>query len=155
MAKPKASKKSGMDPKLQQLIEEIVKQAKDEAKERKQNKQVKWRMPPKAGWDGDIFKWQQMDKPFDSKKSNDDLKKTVKSPDNPGNVGDLVNTMTQLEYLAMAERGFRARHSMTFTRGIAHATARQNGFSKDKGPFKMSVLKYLEDIQKMMAGKPQ
>lgn len=152
MATPKSSQKSSVSDVISSLIEELASQSEDEAKDRKQNKQVKWRMPPKKDWDGDIFKWEKMDKPFDSKKPNDELKATVKSPTNPGNAGDLVLSMTQIEYLAMAERAFRARHTMTFPRNIAHATARQNGFSKDKGPFKMSVLKYLEDVKKMSAG---
>ena len=152
MSIPKSTQKSGMDPKLEDLIEEITTQAKDEAEERKQNKQVKWTMPPKSDWDGDLFKWKEMYKPFDSKKSNEDLKKTVKDAKDPGNGGDLVNTATQIEYLAMAERAFRARHTMTFVRGIAHSTARRYGFSQEGGPFKLSVKKYLEDIQKMSAG---
>jgi len=153
MAKPTSSKKSGMDPKLTTLIDEIVTQAKDESKDRKTNKQVKWLMPPKGGWSGDIFKWNEMDKPFDSKKSNEDLKKTIKSASSPGNVGDLINTATQLEYLAMAERAFRARHTMTFSRNIAHATARKYGQSRDTGPFKFTVENYLKDLQKMSSGQ--
>jgi len=152
MSEPKSSQKSSVSDIITSLIDELTSQAKDEAKDRKQNKQVKWKMPLKKDWDGDIFKWEKMDKPFDSKQSNDELKDVVKDPKNPGNAGDLVSTMTQIEYLAMAERAFRARHTMTFPRNIAHATARQNGFSKDKGPLKMSVLKYLEDISKMSAG---
>ena len=153
MARPTSSQKSGMDPKLVKLVDEIVTQAKDESKDRKTNKQVKWLMPPKGEWDGDIFKWNKMDKPFDSKKSNDELTDTVKSANNPGNGGDLINTATQIEYLAMAERAFRARHTMTFPRNIAHATARKYGQSQDTGPFKFSVENYLKDLQKMSAGQ--
>lgn len=152
MGKPKSSKKSGISGKITQLIQEITTQAQEESTKRKLNQQVKWRMPPKGGWDGDIFKWNQMDKPFDSNQPNNELKNTIQSASNPGNGGDLVNTATQIEYLAMAERAFRARHTMTFARNIAHATARQSGFSKEGGPFKLSVMKYLEDIQKMSAG---
>ena len=149
---PKSSQKSTISDKITELIDEITEQSKKEAEDRKLNKQVKWMMPPKGDWDGDMFKWNKMDKPFDSDKPNEDLKKVVKDPEDPGNAGDLINTMTQIEYLAMAERAFRARHTMTFPRGIAHATARQKGFSTEGGPFKLTVKKYLEDIQKMSAG---
>ena len=83
---------------------------------------------------------------------NEELVDAVKDAESPGNVGDLINTNTQIEYLAMVERAFRARHTMSFPRGVAHASARRHGQGGDKGPLKFSVMKYLEDLQKMSAG---
>jgi hypothetical protein len=152
MAEAKSSQKSSISNVLQQLIEELASQSKEESKVRKKNDQVKWMMPPKKGWSGDIFKWQEMHHPFDSDKPNKELVKAVSNPKDPGNVGDLVNTNSQIEYLAMLERAFRARHTMSFPRGIAHASGRRHGQGGDKGPLKFSVLKYLEELQKMSAG---
>ena len=109
-------------------------------------------MPPKGDWKGDLFKWQDLYHPFDSKDPNQELVDAVSDAENPGNVGDLVNTNTQIEYLAMVERAFRARHTMPFARGVAHTSGRRNGQGSDKGPLKFSVMKYLEDLQKMSAG---
>ena len=152
MAKPKSSQKSSIAPILNELMDELVEQASKESDDRKQNKQCKWVMPPKKDWSGNLFKWKELDKPFDSEKPNKELVDAIKDPENPGNAGDLINTNTQIEYLAMMERAFRARHTMTFPRGVAHCCARRNGQSKEGGPLKRSVLKYLEDLQKMSAG---
>lgn len=151
--KPKSSQKSSIAPILNELIDELATQAEKEKDDRKQNKQCQWQMPPKKDWSGNLFKWEELDKPFDSEKPNEELVDSIKDSENPGNVGDLINTNTQIEYLAMMERAFRARHTMTFPRGVAHCSARRNGQSKEGGPLKRSVLKYLEDLQKMSAGQ--
>lgn len=153
MGEPTSTKKSSVPGKLKSLIDDLVTQFKEESSQRKTNDGVKWTMPPKSGWDGDIFKWNQMDKPFDSKQPNQELTQTVSSGKSPGRTGDLINTNTSIDYLAAMERAFRARHTMTFPRNVAHATARIHGLSKDKGPLKLAVMKYLEDLQKTMAGK--
>lgn len=150
---PKSSKKSSISPILQELIRDLATQAEKEQEKRRENKQCEWQMPVKNGWSGDLFKWKELDKPFDAKKPNDELEKAIKDPENPGNGGDLVNTNTQIEYLAMMERAFRARHTMTFPRAVAHCSARRNGQSKEGGPLKQSLLKYLEDLQKMQSGQ--
>ena len=152
MPDAKSSQKSSISNVLQELIEELASQSKEESTERKKNDQVKWMMPPKGDWKGDLFKWQEMYHPFDSEDPNKELVEAVSDAKSPGNVGDLVNTNTQIEYLAMVERAFRARHTMSFARGVAHASGRRHGQGGDKGPLKFSVMKYLEDLQKMSAG---
>lgn len=152
MADAKSSQKSSISNVLQKLVNELATQAKRESTERKKNAQVKWMMPPKGDWSGDLFKWQDLYHPFDSEKPNEELVKAISDAKDPGNAGDLVNTNTQIEYLAMMERAFRARHTMSFARGIAHASGRRHGQGGDKGPLKFSIMKYLEDLQKMSAG---
>ena len=152
MPDAQSSQKSSISNILQKLIDELASQSKKESTERKKNDQVKWMMPPKGDWGGDLFKWQELYHPFDSKDPNEELVKAVSDAKSPGNVGDLVNTNTQIEYLAMVERAFRARHTMSFARGVAHASGRRHGQGGDKGPLKFSVMKYLENLQKMSAG---
>lgn len=152
MPDAKSSQKSSISDILQKLIDELSSQANSEAVSRKMNGQVEWMMPPKGKWGGDLFKWQDLYHPFDSEKPNEELVDAIKDAESPGNVGDLINTNTQIEYLAMVERAFRARHTMSFPRGVAHASARRHGQGGDKGPLKFSVMKYLEDLQKMSAG---
>jgi len=153
MGEPASVKKSNLCGKLQSLVDDLTEQFKIEAQDRKKNEGIKWTMPPKAGWDGDIFKWNKMDKPFDSTQPNEELTQTISSGDSPGRTGDLVNTNTSIDYLAAMERAFRARHTMTFPRNVAHATARKHGLGHDKGPLKLSLIDYLKDLQKTTTGK--
>ena len=152
MAEPKSTQMSHMSQVLVDLLQDLTQQAETEQEDRRQSKQCQWQMPPKKDWSGNLFKWSELDTPFDSEDPNQELIDVVAASENPGNAGDLINTNSQIEYLAMMERAFRARHTMTFSRGVAHCSARRHGQSKEGGPLKRSVLKYLEDLQKMSAG---
>lgn len=153
MGDPTSVKKSNLCGKLQAIVDDLTEQFKTESTDRKKNKGIKWTMPPKDGWDGDIFKWNKMDKPFDSSQPNEELTATISNGKSPGRTGDLINTNTSIDYLTAMERAFRARHTMTFPRNVAHATARKHGLGHDKGPLKLALIDYLKDLQKTTTGK--
>jgi hypothetical protein len=68
----------------------------------------------------------------------------LKSGDDPGTCGDVICVKTQGDYIAIMERGFRARHA-TPVRCIGHAMARRRGHSMDAGVFQGGVLKHVQD----------
>ena len=114
-----------VDGTLEELMQEFTSQASEETKERVKNEQTKWIMPPKKDWDGDLWDWGGIYKAFDTDQLNKDLLRATE-PD-VGNNGDLILGNTQIDYLSMVERAFRARHTMTFPRNVAHHCSRKDG----------------------------
>ena len=153
MAKPNASKKSNMSEVLSQLIETLASQCTETATARKDGNQSKWLMPDKgqSGWNGDLFDFAGINKPFDSEKPNQELIDAIKDVDSQGVSGDLVSSQVSIEYLAVLERAFRQRHTQSFPRAVLHGGARKYGLGADAGVLKWVILKYLQDIQKMSA----
>ncbi len=97
------------------------------------------------------YAWSKIHDLFSQEQPNDELLKSVNASD-PGNSGDLVLCNAQIDYLSMMERAFRARHTMTFPRCIAHHCARRKGQGSDAGPLKYGVLDYLRDLKKTSSG---
>ena len=97
------------------------------------------------------YAWSDIHSMFSLNQSNDELLESVK-PDDPGNSGDLVLCNAQIDYLNMMERAFRARHTMTFPRCIAHHCGRRTGQGSDAGPLRYGVLDYLRDLKKTSSG---
>lgn len=147
------SKKSDIDPNFEKQVNARQQDAKDEEPKRRQNQQVLWFKPP--GWDGDPFNWEGMKIPFKRDKANEDYVTAVTDPKNPGNSGDLQATTTQIDYLAVMERAFRARHTYgahQYCRGTAQQLGRKKGHGHPRGTFKQLVLEYVRGILKQAGG---
>lgn len=136
-----------VDGTLEELMHEFTSQSSEETKKRVKNEQTKWIMPPKKDWDGDLSDWAGIYKAFDTDQLNKDLLRAVE-PD-VGNNGDLILGNTQIDYLSMVERAFRARHTMTFPRNVAHHCSRKDGQGQQEGPFSYGVVDYLRQIDKV------
>jgi hypothetical protein len=164
--------------KISELIGELAKQAKDEEELRLKSKQVPWMMPPRTSkspepspppcpgepskgkrpkkfepdpWKGSPFDWIKMYYPFDSFVPSHQIVHTLR-PICPGAAGDLPMAALQVDYLSCAERAFRARHTTSFPRGVAHHALRRKGQGDSGGPLKYGVLDYLRDLKKVSDG---
>ena len=164
--------------KISELIGELAKQAKDEEELRLKSKQVPWMMPPRTTkspepspppcpgeplkgkkpskppsepWKGSPFDWKKMYYPFDSYVPSHQIGYTLR-PICPGAAGDLPMAALQVDYLACAERAFRARHTTSFPRGVAHHALRRKGQGDSGGPLRYGVLDYLRDLKKVSGG---
>jgi len=143
--------KSTVSDVLQELIYELSTGCRRDAKDRVKNKAVKWLMPPLEDWDGNLYNWSSMYSAFSSDAPNEEFIKTV-DPKDPGNHGDIMMCITQIDYLSVMERAFRARHTMTFPRNVAHHCSRKDGEGNEKGPLRYGVLDYLKELKKVSAG---
>ena len=141
---------------LNALMNDFADQAKEEDEKRKKNEQVKWTMPPKHGkWQGDLYDWPSMYDAFESEELNELMKEsiTLSGDSSKGNDGDVLLGQTQMEYKSVLERAFRARHTMTFPRNVAHVCARKKGQGKDEGPLKYGVMDYMRQLDKVAKRK--
>ena len=68
----------------------------------------------------------------------------VISAQNKGTLGDTISLKTQIDYTAIAERGFRARHASA-VRCMALAVARRTGHGQAAGVFTGGVETYAQD----------
>ncbi len=164
--------------KISELINELATQAEDEEQLRLKSKQVPWMMPPRSSkspepfpppcpgepprgrrpkqvtpdpWKGSPFDWKKMYYPFDPFVPSQQIVYTLR-PICPGAAGDLPMAALQVDYLACAERAFRARHTTSFPRGVAHHALRRKGQGDSGGPLRYGVLDYLRDLKKVSGG---
>lgn len=144
--------KIGINGKLQAFIKDAAKQCEDEEKARKKSEQVQWLMPPLDEWQGDPFDWEGMHKPFDSIETSDQFIDEVWKPFSIGAAGDLPLANLQVDYLTALERAFRARHTTSFPRAVAHHCLRRKGQGDKHGPLRYGLLDYLKDLKKVTAG---
>jgi hypothetical protein len=75
----------------------------------------------------------------------------IQSGEDAGTCGDVIAVKTQADYVAMQERGYRARNA-TPVRCIGHAMARRKGHSNDAGVFLGGVLKHVQSAIKAGQG---
>ena len=165
--------------KISKLIGDLAEQAEAEEQLRLKSKQVPWMMPPRDPksppvpripcpgetpqrgqrtpfdpdpWKGSPFDWVRMYYPFDPDYPGGQLVAHTLKAKCPGAAGDLPMAALQVDYLACAERAFRARHTTSFPRGVAHHALRRKGQGDSGGPLKYGVLDYLRDLKKVSGG---
>jgi hypothetical protein len=107
-----------------------------------------WNRPEKAPDPLDIA---GITEAYDRKEVDANYGELIKSGADAGTCGDVVSVKTQGDYIAIMERGFRARHA-TPIRCIGHAMARRAGHSKDAGVFHGGVLRHVQDALKAGQG---
>ena len=64
----------------------------------------------------------------------------------------MVVTTTQIDYLAIMERAFRARHTMSRPRAMLHAMGRKAGHGSNTGPLVRGVLEHVRGLVKQSKG---
>src|SRR4051812_41559396 len=119
-----ATAKADVDPNLEAQVKALQTQAAASAPATLKGEQAKWMMPEHEDWQGDLTDWDELGTPFDRSASNEAFVEAVKDGKNPGTTGDLVVTTLQVDYLACMERAFKARHTMSRPRALAHAMGR-------------------------------
>jgi hypothetical protein len=142
--------KSTISDVLEELLNDLAQTCKRNSEKLEEGKQAIWMQPPNAE-EVTTSDWPALHSLFSSDKPNQELLDSV-NPQDPGNSGDLILTNTQIDYLSTMERAFRARHTMTFPRNVAHHMGRKAGEGSDSGPLKYGVLDYLKEIKKVAAG---
>jgi hypothetical protein len=156
MSDPTATRKSDVDPVFEDQLNTMQDQAQQEYIDHGTNgyDQTQTLMPDPKEWSGDLFDWDNMSKPFSRKKSNDNFIEAIKKVASPGVSGDAVITTTQVEYLAIMERTFRARHTNSFPRVMAHMLGRRRGHGdQEYGLFTKGLLQYVRGIVKQSSDK--
>ncbi len=130
--------------KMQQLAD-------DAAKAMRGEEQRPWMTPDKLEWSGDVTDIKTIAKAFDRKQNHEDF---VKAISGQGVVGDLQVSQLQGDWLATAERSFRARHSGR-VRASMHSASRLYGHGHAQGLFKKSILGYLQGIVQNSKNQPR
>lgn len=85
--------------------------------------------------------------PFDRSKLDQNFATFIADGQDPGTIGDVISVKVQGDYVAMAERAYRARHC-TPVRLLGFMAARRAGHGNDRGVFKGGVGKYAQDALK-------
>jgi hypothetical protein len=146
-----ASSKGVIDDNLQTVLQAFAASKRQAAQDRKTNEAVAWLRPPLNGWTGGM---QTESALVDLHKAfNTDLAEnaliTAFNPASPGVNADIVLSTLQIDYMAQAERAYRARISQSFIRSLAHVSAREKGHGDNSnGVFIGQVLNYFIDIKK-------
>jgi hypothetical protein len=129
-------------------LEEIAKQDGKQADAARGKGERSWNCPEKARDPLDI---PGITEAYDRNKIDTNYAELIKSSEDAGTCGDVISVKTQGDYIAMMERGFRARHA-TPVRCIGHAMARRKGHSKPEGVFQGGALKHVQDALKAGQG---
>lgn len=112
-------------------------------------------LPPKnftpSGWNGDVFDIPSLGLSFSRRELYGLFRTVVSATENGGTVGDLEVILTQGDYLAAAERAFRARHSSS-VRDKMHAAARHRGQGDPRGVLNSGLGNYIKQLVKLAAG---
>ena len=143
VALPAAKAKVKMSQVLYARLKSLQSQAAAESQARITGDQACWMMPEDPNWDGRLDDYEGMAAPFDRTEVNQAFDSAVTDGNNPGVVGDLAVASIQVDYLAIMERAFRARHTMSRARTMCHAMARKMGHGSESGPVQKCVIEYI------------
>lgn len=146
MATPKAK----VDPKFELTVRSLKENAAkiSQATLDGDFENISWNIPANHDWDGDLSDLEGISKLFPRADANQMFIDAIKDSSDPGTSGDMILSALQVDYLGCLERAFRARHTMSPNRALAHATARQSAHGADTGPLVQLVLEYIRSISK-------
>ena len=114
----------------------------------KQGKATPFMRPPLTQWQGGLTTEEDMKgiaRAFNTDEAEEAMLKTF-TPATVGNTGDGIALSLQIDYLAQAERAFRARHTQSFPRMVAHTAGRETGHGGANSVFSNQVLRYITSI---------
>ncbi len=115
---------------------------------------VPWFRAPLGEWDGDLQTEGGL-KALHKSYNTDDAEAALiqaYTPGDPGNTSDGILLSLQIDYMAQAERAFRARTTQSFPRTLAHTAAREKGHGQPTGVFTGQALEYFTFLLKQGAG---
>jgi hypothetical protein len=144
--------KALVDPNLDSLIRHLSQQKVQSSVSRANNRGVPW-MRPKlddSDWDGSLQTEGALidiHDAFNTDKAEEALIEAFDASD-PGNSSDGIVLSLQIDYAAQAERAFRARTTQSFTRSLAHTSARDKGHGQQSGALVGQALDYFTHIIK-------
>lgn len=147
------AKAKDVDPVFNKQVVKLRDQAGEEHKARVATKQTAWMTPELEGWSGDLFDCEGMSKPFDRTKANEMYEDAHKDPTAPGVAADSIVTTLQVDYLAIMERAYRARHTSRRPRMIIHAMGRKRGHGDEAGTLTQSALEFIHNTIKQGQGE--
>lgn len=104
--------------------------------------------PPTTDWSGELTSTEAVkaiSKAFNTDQAQEALIKTF-TPATVGNTGDGIALSLQIDYAAQAERAFRARHTQSFSRSVAHVVGREVGHGSSNSVFNNQVIRYITSI---------
>lgn len=102
---------------------------------------------PDAGWGGDPLDVPGATGAYDRQEVGANYGALIADGSNPGTIGDVISVKAQGDYVAVQERGFRARHC-TPIRLAAMAAARRQGHGHPRGVLLGGVYKFAQDALK-------
>jgi hypothetical protein len=100
-----------------------------------------WMGPPT--WDGDVFDFGAIHEAFERKGQNEQYMELMVAAG--AGLADTMPQKLQIDYIAMMERAFLARHSSP-VRAMMHAAARRKGHGHAGGVHIGGVLQYAQDL---------
>lgn len=145
--------KAVVDANLQAVVEKFAERKKESYGERTDNGAVPWFRPPLEKWDGalqtegDLINIHQA---FNTDQAEEKLTEAF-NPQDPGNSGDGIVLPLQIDYMAQAERAYRARATQSFPRMLAHLSTREKGHGQANGVFLGQALRYFTLLVKQAA----
>lgn len=142
--------KALIDPNLDKVVRGLQNLKEDAYEKRSKNDVVPWLRPALDEWDGDLQTEQALKdihKAFNTDKAEEALIEAFK-PESPGNNSDGIVLTLQIDYLAQMERAFRARHSQSFPRALAHFATREQGHGQDSGALTGLSVEYFNHVIK-------
>lgn len=145
--------KAKIDSNFEAVLKELARKKREAGDRLNANRVVPWFRPTvnSSGWAGGLQSNEdlvQLHRVFNTDEAEEALIDAYQpDPKKSGNTGDNIVLPLQIDYMAQAERAFRARHSQGFPRAIAHLTARSKGHGNEKkGIFNAQVLDYIKRI---------
>jgi hypothetical protein len=143
--------RADVDPTLQAQIDALRSACTSMANYIISGQAPRWMTPALLGWSGDLNDWEGIAKAFTREVSNQAFASATADPRSPGTTGDLVVTLTQIDWLACMERAFRMRHTMTRNRCLALTAGRMRGLGGDDGPL-ACVAEYVSNLVRQSKG---
>lgn len=152
---PQAEQKGLIDSNLQQVLQHFAEEKKKTYDYRKNNSEpVPWFRAPLGQWNGDLQTESGLTgihRSYNTTEAENALISAY-APDAPGNTADGILLSLQIDYMAQAERAFRARTTQSFPRAVAHTASREKGHGGTKGVFLGQALEYFTLLLKQGAG---
>jgi hypothetical protein len=143
--------KATVDANLQKVITRFAGLAEEASNTQPNGLQTRWFRPPvdpEEGWSGALLTADDLiaiHRAFETDEAEENLINVYK-PSAPGTVGDGVVLTLQIDYMAQAERAFRARTTQSFPRSVAHLSGRHKGHGKSTGVFLNQTMKYFTSL---------
>lgn len=103
-----------------------------------------WNMPTSPDWSGNPLDIAGTVDAFDRTELGSLFEGLLKAAENPGTVGDAISLKVQNDYVAVCERGFRARHC-TPVRLLAMSAGRRIGHGDMVGIFQGGVMIFAQN----------